>query len=112
MRLVLDTSAIIYLVEKRVDPAALMEFELFVPTAVLEELQVLSRRSKKARVALELLRFLKYRVYDAPGPADFAALRAAKELGAALLTGDNKLAEAARRGGVPVARFHKKQVVL
>lgn len=112
MKLVLDTSAIVYLVEKKVDPAVLMEFELYVPAAVLEELRVLSARSKKARVALELLKFLKYAVYEASGPADLAALRAAKELRAALLTGDNELAEAARREGVPVARFHKRQVVL
>jgi len=39
--LVLDTSALIYIVERRVDICQLYEHEVFVPAAVVEELRLL-----------------------------------------------------------------------
>lgn len=112
MRLVFDTSALIYIVERRIDIGQFYEHEVFVPAAVLEELLLLATRRRKARAALELLPLLKPRIYEKRGPADEAALESAKELGAVLVTGDAALAEKARRQGVPVAKFHKGQLAI
>jgi rRNA-processing protein FCF1 len=112
VKLVFDTSALIYIVERRVDISQFYEHEVFVPAAVLEELRLLATRRRKARVALEILPLLKARIYEKRGPADDAALESAKELGAVLVTGDATLAEKARRQGVPVAKFHKGQLAV
>jgi rRNA-processing protein FCF1 len=112
VKLVFDTSALIYIVERRVDISQFYEHEVFVPAAVLEELRLLATRRRKARVALEILPLLKARIYEKRGPADEAALESAKELGAVLVTGDVALAEKARRQGVPVAKFHKGQLAV
>jgi rRNA-processing protein FCF1 len=112
VKLVFDTSALIYIVERRIDISQFYEHEVFVPAAVLEELRLLATRRRKARAALELLPLLKARIYEKRGPADEAALESAKELGAVLVTGDVALAEKARRQGVPVAKFHKGQLAV
>ncbi|HII47857.1 PIN domain-containing protein [Pyrobaculum aerophilum] len=112
MKLVLDTSALLYIVEHRLDIWELSEHEIYIPSAVLEELNALSRRSRKARVALQLLSLLKYKVVERGGPADKAVLETAVEEGAVLITGDTALAEEARRRGVPVAKFHKGQLAI
>ncbi|ACB39833.1 PIN domain-containing protein [Pyrobaculum neutrophilum] len=112
MKLVLDTSALIYIVERRVDVGQLLEHEVYIPTAVREELALLAARNRKARAALELLPLLRPKIVERGGPADRAVLDAAKELGAVLVTGDRALAERARGEGVPVAKFHKGQLAV
>jgi len=112
VRLVLDTSALVHIVERRLDVSQLLEHELYVPAAVLEELRLLAARQKKARVALDVLQLLRPKIYEKGGPADKAVLESAKELGAVLVTGDAALAEKARRLGIPVAKFHKGQLAI
>ena len=112
MKLVFDTSALIYIVEHKIDIGQLLEHEVYVPTAVVEELRLLAQRRKKARVALDVLPLLRPVIYEKKGSADRAALESAKELGAVLVTGDAALAEKARRLGVPVGKFHKGQLVV
>jgi len=112
VKLVLDTSALIYIVERRVDVGQLLEHEVYVPAAVLEELRLLAARRRKARVALDVLQMLRPRIHEKGGPADKAVLESAKELGAVLVTGDAALAERARRLGIAVAKFHKGQLAV
>ncbi|MEL9991563.1 MAG: PIN domain-containing protein [Thermoproteus sp.] len=111
MRLVLDTSSIIYLVEKRLDPSILAEHTLFTTYPVLEELLALSaRRRGKARVALSLLRLLAPFVVDVGGPADESVVIAAVKIGGHVLSGDSEVIATARRRGVPVALFHDREL--
>ncbi len=112
MKLVLDTSALLYIVERRVDLFQLTPFEIYIPTAVLRELQLLSRRNRKARVVLELLSRIRVEFVETGDEADAAVLTAARELNAVLVTGDAELVERARKLGVSVALFHKKQLTL
>ncbi|MCU7786701.1 PIN domain-containing protein [Pyrobaculum sp. 3827-6] len=112
MKLVLDTSALIYIVERRIDIGVLLEHEIHIPTAVVEELRTLSTRSRKARAAAQLLPLLRPRIVEKRGPADTAVVELAREIGAVLVTGDSALAERARREGVPVAKFHKGQLAI
>ncbi|MFN3804062.1 MAG: PIN domain-containing protein [Pyrobaculum sp.] len=110
MRLVLDTSALLYIVEHRVEVEQFFGHEVYIPTAVVEELRRL--RKKKAKVALELLPLLRPKVVERGGAADEAVLKCARELGAVLVTGDSTLAKRARELGVAVGRFHKKQLYI
>ena len=112
MRLVLDTSALVRIVERRIDVGQLLEHELYVPAAVLGELRLLAARQKKAQAVLDVLQLLRPKTYEKGGPADKAVLESSKELGAALVTGDAALAEKARRLGIPVAKFHKGQLAI
>jgi rRNA-processing protein FCF1 len=112
VRIVLDTSAIIYIVEMKIDVLQLLGHEIYVPTAVLEELRALAAKNRKAGLALRLLPQLRPRIYERGGPADLAVLEAARELNAAVLAGDSEICKEARRRGIPVARFHKKQIVI
>lgn len=112
MKLVLDTSALLYIVEQKIDLAQLASFKIYVPTAVLRELQLLKQRNKKARVALELLPLMKTEFIETGEEADVAVLNAARELNAVLVTGDSELIERARKLGIAVALFHKKQLLL
>lgn len=112
MKLVVDTSALIFIVEKKIDTTQLLEHEVYIPDAVWEELRKLAQRSRKARTALQVATALNPRPCPKAGPADAAVLDCARELGAVLLTGDRKLADRARRAGVPVAKFHKGQLAV
>lgn len=112
MKLVLDTSALIYIIEQRINVEQLLEHEVYIPTAVEEELRLLATRNRKARVALELLQLLRPKRYNKERPADRAVLEAAQELGAVLVTGDSALVKKARALGIPVAKFHKGQLVV
>ncbi|AFA38576.1 putative proteins of PilT N-term/Vapc superfamily [Pyrobaculum oguniense TE7] len=112
MKLVLDTSAVIYIIEKKIDATQLLEHEIHIPIAVVEEMQKISVKNRRARAALQLLEILRPTLHKKRGPADRAVLELAKELGAVLVTGDEALAERARREGVAVGKFHKGQLVV
>jgi len=112
VRLIFDTSALIHIVERRIDIGQFLEHEVYVPAAVLEELRLLATRQRKARVALDVLQLLRPKIYEKEGPADKAVLESARELGAVLVTGDAALAERARRLGIAVAKFHKGQLAV
>ena len=112
MKLVVDTSALIFIVEKKIDVTQLLEHEVYIPDAVWEELRKLAQRSRKARAALQVAATLNPHPCHKAGPADAAVLECAQELGAVLLTGDRELADRARKAGVPVARFHKGQLAI
>ncbi|MEM1887512.1 MAG: PIN domain-containing protein [Pyrobaculum sp.] len=112
MKLVLDTSALLYIVDKKVGLEALEGFEIYVPEAVVEELKTLAKRKKKARVALALLEIIKATLCQEIGPADDAVLKCALKLGAVLVTGDEELAERGRRAGIAVGKFYKKQLAI
>jgi rRNA-processing protein FCF1 len=111
LRLVVDTSSLIYLVERRVDPAALAEHTVFTTYAVLEELQTLARRSRKARVAVKVARMIAPFVVDAAGPADRSVVEAAGRIGGVVLSGDAEVVGEARRRGLAVALFHDGELV-
>lgn len=110
MKLVLDTSALLYIIEHKVAIEQFFEHEVYIPTAVVEELRRL--RKRKAKAALELLPLLRPKVVEMGGAADEAVLKCARELDAVLVTGDSALAEKARGLGVAVGRFHKRQLYI
>ncbi|MEZ0249100.1 MAG: PIN domain-containing protein [Thermoproteus sp.] len=112
MRLVLDTSSIIYIIEKRLDVSTLTGHVLFTTYSVVEELFVLAtRRRGKARVALRVLKLLAPFVVDVGGPADRSVITAAARVGGCVLSGDAEVVAEARRRGVPVALFHDRDLV-
>lgn len=112
MKFVLDTSALLYIVERRLGLDELEGHEVYIPAAVLEELNALAKTKKKARLALKILESLKASICPEAGPADDAALKCAAALNAVLVTGDQELAERCKKAGLPVAKFHKKQLVI
>ncbi len=111
MRIVIDTSSLIYLIEKRIDPSILAEHTIFVTYPVLDELQTLSIKRRKARVALKLLRVMAPFVAGGAGPADRSVVAAAEMMGGAVLSGDDEVVEEARRRGLAVLLFHDKELV-
>nr|KJR73722.1 MAG: twitching motility protein PilT [Thermoproteus sp. AZ2] len=112
MRLVADTSSLLYLVEERLGLDPLLGHEVYVPYPVLEEIYALARRKRAARVALALLRALSPFILAEEGPADSAVLRAALRLRAFVLSGDEELLREAKRRGVGVAVFHGRELEL
>jgi rRNA-processing protein FCF1 len=111
LRLVVDTSSFLYVVERRVGVDVFVEHTLFTTYAVLEELQTLARRSRKARVALKLVRVLAPFVVGERGPADRSVVEAARRVDGAVLSGDSEIVERARRGGLAVVLFHDRELV-
>jgi rRNA-processing protein FCF1 len=106
----LDTSILIFLVEKRSSflddlGVKLGRAELCVPDSVIKELRSLTSakgpRAKRAREALSFAESM--RVFDQGGEADDALASLAQDRGAAVATLDRRLIASLRRRGVPVA---------
>ncbi len=105
-RVVVDTSSLIYAVDKRVDLVGVLLDELggplmlIVTVPVLRELALMSRTTWEARTALDIVRryFSVARSHtDVP---DDSLIEVASNLGAYVLTGDRKVRETARRMGL------------
>jgi rRNA-processing protein FCF1 len=115
----LDTSVLIYLVEK---PSSFLEeldakvgrVELCVPAAVVRELEGLTQgRGEKAKKAKEALAFAEgLRVVECPGEADDAIVSIAQQEGAIVGTLDKELLDSLRRKEVAVATLRGDRLLL
>ena len=101
---VLDANALMLPFQFRVNLEAelrrlLGDHEIFVPSAVVEELRGLSKSVREARGAQKLAE--RFRVLDVPGVADDAILEAANRLKAAVVTNDAALLRRLRDARIP-----------
>ncbi len=96
--------------ERLLDPSVLAEHTIFVTYPVLDELQTLSSRKRKARVALKLVRVLAPFVAGGTKPADRSVLEVAERYKCAVLTGDSEVIAEARRRGLAVLLFHDREL--
>ncbi|MGC8506086.1 MAG: hypothetical protein ACP5NK_05195 [Thermoplasmata archaeon] len=106
-RLIVDTNAIIYLVEKKkVDNLRNIGNqinEILIPTSVVEELKILVARSPTSevfRTALGIANSMKQ--YGTSGRGDEAIIQTARELGSFVLTNDRVLKKRLRNLGIGV----------
>lgn len=97
--------------EKRLDPSILAEHTVFVAYSVLEELQILANKKRRARVALKLVRALAPFVAGGAEPADRSILAVAERYKCAVLTGDSEVVKEAKRRGLAVLLFHDRELV-
>ncbi len=106
-RLIVDTNAIIYLVDKkRVDNLKTIGNqinEILVPTSVVEELKNLVSRSPTSetfKTALGIASVMKQ--YATSNRGDEAIIQTAKELGSFVLTNDKELKKRLKNLGIGV----------
>jgi rRNA-processing protein FCF1 len=119
LRVLLDTSVLIFLVER---PSSFLEeldarlgrVELSVPAAVVRELEGLTQgRGGKAKKAKEALAFAeRLRIVEYPGEADDAIVSIAQQEGAIVGTLDRELLDSLRRKGVAVATLRGHRLLL
>jgi len=117
---ILDSSAILMFFEFSVDwerelDCLLGAYRLVVPTAVIQELKILSKRGrgqKKAAAALKLIK--KYDTIDEVAKsADEALVKIAEKTHGIVVTNDTELREQLRKHGFPVIFLRgKKKLVL
>lgn len=103
MKVIFDTSFIIYLCEK--PSAAFKELEDLVgkvepilPSSVFEELKRLVKRKRSAKLALEAFKGIE--VVKEEGPADKAIINLARRLKVPVATLDKELASKLREEGI------------
>jgi len=104
-RVVADTNGLLLPFQFRLNLDAELDrllgsHELLVPEQVLDELQLLSRRSRRARAALTLARRLRT-VSLAASSADDAVIDAAQKFEACVLTNDAALLRRLERLRIP-----------
>ncbi|ACB08086.1 hypothetical protein D9Q81_06255 [Candidatus Korarchaeum cryptofilum] len=117
-RILLDSSFLLGITELSIGMEELMSIypraELLTTRSVIRELSQLAGRKRRAKVAIEVIRGYDVRVLEEfDGEADEDIVRAAKQLGCAVVTFDLKLKNELLREGVPVVYLRaKKKLVL
>lgn len=118
MKIVIDTNALIYAVENKLDLFQLLQGnELIVPNLVLEELQLISRAAKKASdkkaafLALRILECTSFEMIHLFGKVDDAITKFAKSEDAAVLTNDLILKRNLVKENVRVLHIRQKKYV-
>lgn len=117
MKILLDTSLLILIVEEGKDLLRVAEDKLdeviepYVLEDTLHELEKIAKsRGKKsnlARLALKLAEKMKKVEYPSTLPVDLKLIEASKHYGLVLATMDQKLIEEARKKNIPVLIFHE-----
>ncbi|MFH1101039.1 MAG: DNA-binding protein [Methanobacteriota archaeon] len=115
---ILDTNAILMLFEFSIDlkdelTRLLGVYRLIIPTAIIEELNILIERGEgvramRAKAALQFVKDAETR--DAEGTTgDDAVVHLARELNGIVVTNDKKLRQQLKEYSVPVIYLRKKQ---
>jgi len=116
MKIIIDTNALIYAVENKIDIFQLLQGnELIIPNLVLEELQLISRAAKKASdkkaafLALRILECTSFEMIHLFGKTDEAITKFAKSEDAAVLTNDLALKRNLLKEKVRVLHIRQKR---
>ncbi len=112
MQAVMDTSAIIFGIENKIDPIKAAEFKfkrIIIPECVIDELEKISKRPSKkgayAKFALELIRKHDIKVAKSGRmPADAYMLAHAPK-GSIIITNDAKLIKMLKRKNIMAVRL-------
>ncbi len=117
MRILLDTSLLMLIVEEGRDLLRVAEDKLdeviepYVLEDTIHELEKIAggrgKKSKLARLALKLAERMKKIEYPSMLPVDLKLIEASKQYRLVLATIDQKLIEEARKNNVPVLIFHE-----
>ena len=118
MKVIIDTNALIYAVENKIDLFQLLKGnELVIPNLVLEELQLISRAAKKASdkkaafMALKILEHTSFEIVYLYGETDNAIAELSRSVDAAVLTNDLILKRKLAKSGVKVLHIRQKKLV-
>ena len=118
MKVIIDTNALVYAAENKLDLFALLKgYVIIIPNLVIEELQSLSRKARKASdrkaafLALKLLEYASFKTVELSGPVDKAIADYAQKESAAVLTADLALKKALAKAGIKVLHIRQKKYV-
>ena len=118
MKVIIDTNALVYAAENKLDLFALLKgYVIIIPNLVIEELQSLSRKARKASdrkaafLALKLLEYAFFKIIELSGPVDKAIADYAQKESAAVLTADLALKKALAKAGIKVLHIRQKKYV-
>lgn len=118
MRIVIDTNALIYAAESKIDLFSLLKGnKIIIPNLVLEELQLISKAAKKASdkkaafLALKIIENASFETIQLTGKTDDAILKFAKPKDAAVLTNDVAFKKRLAQGNIRVLHIRQKKYV-
>jgi len=118
MRIVVDTNALIYAAENKIDLFLLLKGnKIIIPNLVLEELQIISKAAKKASdkkaafLALKILECGAFEMVKLEGSTDKAILEFAKSRYASVLTNDLAFKKRLKQAGVKVLHIRQKKYI-
>jgi rRNA-processing protein FCF1 len=118
MKIVIDTNALIYAAENKLDLFQLLKGnELIIPNLVLDELKLISTAAKKASdrkaafLALKILEYSSFKIVYLIGQTDSAIVAYAKSEGAAVLTNDRALKKMLEKENVKVYHIRQKKTI-
>jgi len=118
MRVLIDTNALVYAAENKLQIFDLLRGkEVVIPSNVIAELRLIQSKGKKASdkkaafIALKLLELSSYRSVELFGKTDKAIEEYAKENKVAVLTNDRMLKKALQKAGVKVLHIRQKKYI-
>jgi rRNA-processing protein FCF1 len=118
MKVVIDTNALIYAAENKIDLFRLLKGnKIIIPNLVLEELQLISRAAKKASdkkaafLALKILEYSSFETVKLSGATDEAMAKFAKKEDSAVLTNDLILIKKLKAMGIRVLHIRQKKCI-
>ena len=118
MKVVIDTNALIYAAENKIDLFRLMKGnQIIIPNLVLEELQLISKAAKKASdkkaafLALKILENASFRTIKLAGKTDSAIEKFAKATDSAVLTNDSALKKRLKHKDIKVLNIRQRKLV-
>lgn len=118
MKVVIDTNALIYAAENKIDLFGLLKGnKIIIPNLVLEELQLISKAAKKASdkkaafLALKILENASFETVQLSGKTDAAIENFARAKDAAVLTNDLELEKKLAKAGIKVLHIRQKKYI-
>lgn len=118
MLVVIDTNALVYAAENKIDLFQMLKGEtIVIPNLVLEELQIISKSAVKASdkkaafLALKILENAIFETANLSGHTDDAIVEFAKSEGASVLTNDLALKKKLKTAGIKVLTIKQKKYV-
>lgn len=118
MRIVIDTNALIYAAESKIDLFSLLKGnKIIIPNLVLEELQLISKAAAKASdkkaafLALKIIENASFEAIQLSGKTDSAILKFAKAGDVAVLTNDAAFKKRLKQEGVKVLNIRQRKYV-
>jgi rRNA-processing protein FCF1 len=118
MRVLIDTNALVYAAENKLQIFDLLRGkEIVIPTVVIEELREISKSAKKASdkkaafIALKLLEMAGFKTAELFGNADKAIEEYAVQEKVAVLTNDTNLKRSLKKANVKVLHIRQKKYI-
>jgi len=118
MKVIIDTNALVYAAENKINIFDLLRGrEIIIPDNVIAELKLITKSAKKASdkkaafIALKLLELSSFKSLELFGRTDNAIEEYAKENNVAVLTADKKLKGILRKAKVKVLHIRQKKYI-